>query len=76
MLAARAEAGWNAWPEARALLESVTELDTHENGLGVYLLARALDDTGDAAGAIGAYRTFLALSPPAVAMNSTRGRSR
>ena len=76
VLAARAEAGWNAWPEARALLESVPELDTHENGLGVYLLARALDDTGDAAGAVEAYRAFLALSPPAGEMEDERGAAR
>ncbi|HSK20843.1 MAG TPA: transglycosylase SLT domain-containing protein [Longimicrobiales bacterium] len=76
LLAARAEAGWDAWSEARALLESVAGLDTHENGLGVYLLARALDGTDDAAGAVDAYRSFLALSPPAGELEDERGAAR
>ncbi|MBR9990006.1 MAG: tetratricopeptide repeat protein [Gemmatimonadetes bacterium] len=76
VLAARAEAGWNAWPETRALLERVPQLDTHENGIGIYLLARALDETGDAAGAVAAYRSFLALSPPAGEMEGERAAAR
>ena len=76
VLAARAEAGWNAWPETRALLEQVQELDTYENGIGVYLLGRALDETGDAAAAVAAYRAFLALSPPAGELTRERAAAR
>jgi soluble lytic murein transglycosylase len=76
VLAAQAEAGWNAWPEVRALLEPVQELDTYENGIGLYLLARALDDAGEAAGAAAAYRSFLALSPPAGEMEGERAAAR
>ncbi|HSJ06793.1 MAG TPA: transglycosylase SLT domain-containing protein [Longimicrobiales bacterium] len=65
LLAARAEAGWGGWSEIPGLLERVPALDTHEDGLGVYLLARARDEAGDAAGAVDGYRAFLALSPPA-----------
>ena len=75
LLAARAEAGWDAWPEARALLEAVPQLDTHENGIGLYLLARALDDAGEA-DAVDAYRSFLALSPPAGELEEERGAAR
>ena len=64
VLAARAEAGWGGWPETRALLDTLSALDTYEDGLGVYLLGRARDDAGDAAGAVEDYRAFLAFSPP------------
>lgn len=76
VLAARAEAGWNAWPEARALLDRVQQLDTYENGIGVYLLGRALDEAGEPARAAAAYRSFLALSPPAGEMESERAAAR
>jgi soluble lytic murein transglycosylase len=76
VLAARAEAGWGAWPEARALLETVPALDTHDNGLGLYLLGRAHDERGDAAGAVAAYQAFLALSPPAGAVEDERAAAR
>jgi soluble lytic murein transglycosylase len=76
VLAARAEAGWKAWPEARALLEQVPQLDTHENGIGLYLLARARDEAGEAAAAVEAYTTFLALSPPAGALEHERAAAR
>jgi soluble lytic murein transglycosylase len=76
LLAARAEAGWNAWPEVAALLEGVSALDTHENGVGLYLLGRARDDAGDAAGAVESYRAFLTLSPPAGELESERAAAR
>lgn len=72
LLAARAEAGWGAWDAALALLEGVPALDTHENGVGLYLLARARDEAGDAAGAVEAYRAFLALSPAGGEMEEER----
>jgi soluble lytic murein transglycosylase len=76
VLAARAEAGWGGWPEARALLEAVPALDTHQNGVGLYLLGRARDAEGDARGAVEAYRAFLVLSPPAGEMAAERGAAR
>ncbi|MBA4156410.1 MAG: transglycosylase SLT domain-containing protein [Gemmatimonadetes bacterium] len=76
VLSARAEAGWGGWPEVHALLENVPALDTHENGVGLYLLGRARDERGDAAGAVDAYRAFLALSPPAGEMEEERSAAR
>jgi soluble lytic murein transglycosylase len=76
VLAARAEAGWDAWPEVKVLLEPVRALDTYDNGIGVYLLARALDEAGDAAGAAAAYRSFLELSPPAGELEAERAAAR
>jgi soluble lytic murein transglycosylase len=76
VLAARAEAGWGGWPEVGALLENVPALDTHEDGIGLYLLGRARDEAGDAAGAVEAYRTFLALSPPAGELTQEREAAR
>jgi soluble lytic murein transglycosylase len=76
VLAGRAEAGWNAWPETRALLEQVPELDTYADGIGLYLLGRAHDEAGDAAAAAQAYRAFLALSPPAGELEDERAAAR
>jgi len=73
VLAARAEAGWGGWREVHALLEGLDALDAVDDGLGLYLLARARDEEGDAAGAVQAYRTFLALSPPAGGLVQERG---
>jgi soluble lytic murein transglycosylase len=64
LLAGRAEAGWGGWVQVRRLLEGVPNLDTYGNGIGLYLLGRARDEGGDAAGAASAYREFLDLSPP------------
>ena len=72
LLAARAEAGWGAWAAALELLEGVPALDTHENGIGLYLLARARGEAGDPVGAVEAYRAFLALSPAAGEMEEER----
>jgi soluble lytic murein transglycosylase len=76
VLAARAEAGWGAWPEVRTLLQNVPALDTHEHGIGLFLLARAHDEAGDVRGAIAAYRSFLALSPPAGEREAERTAAR
>lgn len=76
VLAARAEAGWGAWPEVRALLDGVSALDTYDDGVGLYLLARARDAAGDAAGAVEGYRAFLALSAPAGRMDGERAAAR
>ncbi len=76
VLAARAEAGWGAWPETLALLEGVPALDTFADGVGLYLLGRARDEAGDAPGAIEAYRAFLALSAPAGEMEDERAAAR
>jgi soluble lytic murein transglycosylase len=76
LLAARAEAGWEAWPEVATLLENVRALDTYENGIGLYLLARARDHAGDAPGAVESYRAFLALSPAAGELQAERAAAR
>jgi soluble lytic murein transglycosylase len=76
LLAARAEAGWEAWPQVLELLEGMTTLDAHGNGIGLYLLARARDDAGEAAAAVEAYRAFLALSPPAGELARERAAAR
>jgi soluble lytic murein transglycosylase len=76
LLAARAEAGWGEWGAVLRLLRGVPALDTYENGIGVYLFARALDDAGDAEGAAAAYRSFLALSPPAGELARERNAAR
>lgn len=61
VLAARAEAGWGAWQRVHALLRDVRSLDTYDHGIGLYLLGRARDAAGDAAGATAAYASFLTL---------------
>jgi soluble lytic murein transglycosylase len=76
VLAARAEAEWGGWAEVRGWLEGVPALDTHRNGIGLYLLARARDAEGDAHGAADGYRAFLALSPPAGEMAEERAAAR
>jgi soluble lytic murein transglycosylase len=76
VLAARAEAGWGGWPAVRALLEGVPALDTHAGGIGLYLLGRARDEEGDPRRAVEAYRSFLALSPPAGEMTAEREAAR
>lgn len=76
LLAARAEAGWGAWMEARRLLANVPALDGYQHGIGVYLLGRARDETGDARGAVEAYRAFLAFSPPAGELEPEREAAR
>lgn len=67
LVAARAEAGWGDWERVHGLLEGVPlegagSLAELEGGLGLYLLGRARDEVGDAAGAVEAYRAFLAQS--------------
>jgi soluble lytic murein transglycosylase len=76
VLAARAEAEWGAWPETLELLRDVPALDTHEHGIGLYLLGRARDETGDAPGAAEAYRAFLTFSPPAGELEAERAAAR
>lgn len=63
LLAARAEAGWGGWSNARGLLEGKPWLDRVERGDGWFLLARAREEAGDRAGAIDAYARYLAASP-------------
>jgi soluble lytic murein transglycosylase len=76
VLAARAEAGWGGWNEVATLLADVPALDTHQNGVGLYLLARARDEAGDAGAAAEGYRAFLALSPPAGELEDERAAAR
>jgi hypothetical protein len=60
VLAARAEAGWDAWQEVRVLLSAIPDVATHGNGIALYLSGRALDEAGDAARAVTGYRAFMA----------------
>ena len=76
VLAARAHGEWGDWEAARALLEGVPSLESHEGGVGLYLLARARDEDGDAAGAVEAYRAFLAFTPPAGELEAERRAAR
>ncbi len=76
VLAARAAGGWGSWEEALALLDTVPSLETHENGIGLYLLGRGRDEAGDAEGAVEAYRAFLAFSPPGGALETERAAAR
>jgi soluble lytic murein transglycosylase len=72
VLAARAEAGWGGWHQVHRLLDGVPALDTYSSGIGLYLLGRARDAIDDAPGAVEAYRSFLALSPPAGEVDDER----
>jgi soluble lytic murein transglycosylase len=76
LLAARAEAGWGGWDRVQALLEGAPALDTYQNGIGLYLLGRARDEAGDAAGAAVAYRAFLTSSAPGGELEAERGAAR
>ncbi|HSJ23151.1 MAG TPA: transglycosylase SLT domain-containing protein [Longimicrobiales bacterium] len=76
VLAARAEAGWGGWDRVVALLRGVQALETYDNGIGGYLLARAMDEAGDARAAVDGYNAFLALSPPAGEMQAERAAAR
>jgi soluble lytic murein transglycosylase len=76
LLAARAEAGWGAWNRVHALLDGLDGLDTRENGIGLYLMARAVDAGGNAALAGRLYREFLALSPAAGTYDIERSAAR
>ncbi|PAP78310.1 hypothetical protein BSZ37_18700 [Rubrivirga marina] len=62
LLAARAEAGSDDWPRVRTLLDGAAGLDSLDGGRGLYLLARAADDAGDADAARSGYDAFLAAS--------------
>jgi soluble lytic murein transglycosylase len=76
LLAARAEAGWGAWPAVASLLGDMPAPDAQGNGIGLYLLARAHDEAGNARAAADAYRAFLALSPPAGQLQQERDAAR
>ncbi|HUG39492.1 MAG TPA: transglycosylase SLT domain-containing protein [Longimicrobiales bacterium] len=76
VLAARAHGGWGGWPEALRLMQGIPSLESHDNGIGLYLLARARDEQGDARRAVEAYRAFLAFSPPAGALQAEREAAR
>src|SRR5690625_7714525 len=72
LLAARAEGGWGAWQEARDLLEPMASFEIHDDGIGLDLLGRALDESGDADGAVGAYQRFLDLAGAAAVCDAER----
>lgn len=76
VLAARAHGGWGNWAEVLRLLDGVSALESHENGMGLYLLGRARHEAGDATGAAEAYRSFLAFAPPAGELEAERDAAR
>ena len=76
VLAARAEGGWGSWEEVLALLDTVPALESHADGIGLYLLGRGRDEAGDTDGAVEAYRAFLAFSPPQGELEPERGAAR
>lgn len=76
LLAARAEAGWGAWPQVYERLEGVDGLDARENGIGLYLMARAEDERGDPVEAVRLYQEFLALAPAAGTLDLERSAAR
>ncbi|HEU4452796.1 MAG TPA: hypothetical protein VFR81_07035, partial [Longimicrobium sp.] len=63
LAAARAEAGWGGWGQARALLDGKPWLDTAGGGVGWYLLGRARGEAGEWQGAADAYARYLRASP-------------
>lgn len=65
LLAARAEAGWGGWEQARAYLEGEPWLDSVRNGEGWYWLGRALEEDREWEPALNAYGRFLAGDPAA-----------
>jgi len=64
LLFARAEAGWNNWPEVRVLLEGRLDRGEMESAGAWYLLGRALEDGNDWEGAEAAYGRFLTGAGP------------
>ena len=63
LVAAKAEAGWGGWSNARALLEGKEWLDTTAEGEGWYVLGRAREEAGDWRGAAEAYGRYLRAAP-------------
>jgi soluble lytic murein transglycosylase len=63
LLAARADAGWDHWSAVGDVLEGAAGLDSLGQGLGLYLLARARDEAGEASEAAALYRSFLDAAP-------------
>jgi len=57
---ARAEAGWTNWPAVVELLEGASWLREVEGGVGLYLLARALEESDRPADASVVYRAYVA----------------
>ncbi|MGH7458383.1 MAG: transglycosylase SLT domain-containing protein [Longimicrobiaceae bacterium] len=63
LLAAHAEAGWGGWSRVRELLGGQEWL-AEEGGEGLFLLARALDEEGEAEEAAAAYDRYLRAADP------------
>jgi soluble lytic murein transglycosylase len=76
VLAARAEAGWGEWTRVRELLHGAADLETLEDGTGLYLMARAEDAVGAPAEAARLYRAFLDLAPAAGTLDLERSAAR
>ena len=75
LLAARAEAGVGDWERVRALLGGAGGPDSLGGAWGVYLLARAHDETGDLDAARAGYDSFLNTADSS-AMGLERGVAR
>ncbi len=76
VLAARAAAGWGNWARVEELLGGLDQPGSYAEGLGLYLLARARDERGDAEGAAAGYRTFLEIAPTASGLDTERDAAR
>ncbi|HEX2203876.1 MAG TPA: tetratricopeptide repeat protein, partial [Longimicrobium sp.] len=63
VVAAKAEAGWGGWSNARALLEGKPWLDRAAGGDGWYVLGRAREEAGAWAAAADAYARYLRAAP-------------
>lgn len=58
LVLARAEGGWSNWPMVVSSLENQDWLSTQANAEGLFVLARAYEETGDAPRAAAAYAAF------------------
>jgi soluble lytic murein transglycosylase len=64
LILARAEAGWENWPAVLQLLEDASWLGSVENGEGLYLLGRALEDAERWDESAATYADFVASEAP------------
>ena len=71
LMLARAEAGWNNWPEVVTLLRDAEWIGTEGAGTGLYLLGRAEEEAGRPERSVAAFLRYLEVAPSA----STRYQS-
>ena len=76
LLAARAEASAGDWARVRVLLAGMEGLDSLDGGRGLFLLARAHDETDDLDAARAAYDAFLTRAGASVSIQHGAARLR